>query len=122
MQEQSRPPLKEEKEKESLPQATLPPAFPVLLLSSWPPDIKNRETVKKHFHIKISNKLKIQEMSQLYNEILSPFPRSSGSPWTTTALPIMEFGPESGIYKCLFKVKRYIYANNRNVLSPKRRR
>lgn len=26
-----------------------------------------------------------------------PFPRSSGSAWTTTALPMTEFGPESGI-------------------------
>jgi len=26
-----------------------------------------------------------------------PLPRSSGSPWTTTALPIMECGPVRGI-------------------------
>lgn len=29
----------------------------------------------------------------------SPFPRSSGSAWTTTALPTIEFGPVRGICK-----------------------
>jgi len=28
-----------------------------------------------------------------------PFPRSSGSAWTTTALPTIEFGPVRGIWQ-----------------------
>nr|ACR34401.1 unknown [Zea mays] len=46
-----------------IPQATRPPAFPVLLLSSCP-----------------------------------PLPRSSGSAWTTTARPMIEWGPARGIW------------------------
>jgi len=33
------------------------------------------------------------------NKINLPLPRSSGSAWTTTALPTIEFGPLRGICK-----------------------
>lgn len=45
-----------------------------------------------------------------------PFPRSSGSACTTTALPNMECGPLSGIYK--LKTRKSIQIQGKNFMKP----
>lgn len=64
------------------PQASLPPAFPVIFESSFPPIIINQ------FHIQIKSHKKIKKLN-------SPKPKSSFSVWTTIHLPRIECGPLS---------------------------
>lgn len=45
-----------------------------------------------------------------------PFPKSSGSEWTTTARPMMEFVPERGIYKQIGIIKKRGATIQRNIL------
>jgi hypothetical protein len=82
---------------DNIPHASLPPAFPVLRLSSCPP-IRKEEKMK-HYELK-GEKCRTSRTSQLG----IPFPKSSSSSCTTNALPTTALGPLKGI--CVEEIMR----------------
>jgi hypothetical protein len=85
---------------ESIPHASLPPAFPVLRLSSCPPIRKEQK--KKHYEPR-GRKCRTRRTTQLG----IPFPKSSSSSCTTNALPTTALGPLKGI--CVEEIIRRVY-------------